>query len=303
MNYKKIDRFLSGIMILEAVFMIPALLICLYDNDVHVALCFLAAIAIAVLFTGILRLLGKRPQMGFHSREGLVCVSSSWILMSLVGCLPFYFSRQIPSFVDALFEIVSGFTTTGASILPDVEVLSRGLLYWRSFSHWLGGMGVLVLLMVFLPKSDYNTGSTIHLLRAESPGPTVGKLVPRMKQTALVLYGIYVSLTVLNFLFLLAGGMPLFDSVCTALGTAGTGGFGIKSDSMAGYSPYLQNVTTVFMMLFGVNFSCYYLLLTRHFLNVWKDEELRAYIGVFLASTALITCGISFICIPVFRRA
>lgn len=292
MNYKKIDRFLSGIMILEAVFMIPALLICLYDNDVHVALCFLAAIAIAVLFTGILRLLGKRPQKGFHSREGLVCVSSSWILISLVGCLPFYFSRQIPSFVDALFEIVSGFTTTGASILPDVEALSRGLLYWRSFSHWLGGMGVLVLLMVFLPKSDHNTGSTIHLLRAESPGPTVGKLVPRMKQTALVLYGIYVALTVLNFLFLLAGGMPLFDSVCTALGTAGTGGFGIKSDSMASYSPYLQNVTTIFMMLFGVNFSCYYLLLTRHFLNVWKDEELRAYIGVFLASTALITWNI-----------
>lgn len=292
MNYKKIDRFLSGILILEAVFMIPAMLICLYDKDVQVALCFLATIAIALVITGILWLLGKRPSSGFHSREGLVCVSSSWILMSLIGCLPFYFSRQIPSFIDALFEIVSGFTTTGASIIPNVEVLSRGLLYWRSFSHWLGGMGVLVLLMVFIPKSDHNTGSTIHLLRAESPGPTVGKLVPRMKQTALTLYGIYMGLTVLDFFFLLAGNMPLFDAVCTALGTAGTGGFGIKADSIAGYSPYLQNVTTIFMLLFGVNFSCYYLLLTRHFLNVWKDEELRAYLGVFAVSTALITWNI-----------
>ena len=255
MNYKKINRFLSGILILEAVCMIPAMLICLYDHDVHVALCFLAAIAIALVFSGILMLLSHRPSTGFHSREGLVCVSLSWILMSLVGCLPFYFSRQIPSFIDALFEIVSGFTTTGASIIPDVEVLSRGLLYWRSFSHWIGGMGVLVLLMVFIPKSDHNTGSTIHLLRAESPGPTVGKLVPRMKKTALTLYGIYMGLTILNFFFLLAGNMPLFDSVCTALGTAGTGGFGIKADSIAGYSPYLQNVTTIFMLLFGVNFS------------------------------------------------
>jgi trk system potassium uptake protein TrkH len=292
MNYKKINRFLSGILILEAVFMIPAMLICIYDKETKVALSFLATIGISIVLAGILYLFSRNPSNGFHQREGLVCASACWILISLVGCLPFFISRQIPSFIDALFEIVSGFTTTGASILSDVESLSRGLLYWRSFSHWLGGMGVLVLLMVFVPKSDHNSGSTMHLLRAESPGPNVGKLVPRMKKTALVLYGIYMAMTILNFLFLFIGGMPLFDSVCTTFGTAGTGGFGIKSDSMASYSPYLQNVTTIFMLLFGINFSCYYLILTKHLLSVWRDEELRAYLSVFVVSTALITLNI-----------
>lgn len=292
MNYKKINRFLSGILILEAVFMIPAMLICIYDKETKVALSFLATIGISIVLAGILYLFSRNPSNGFHPREGLVCASACWILISLVGCLPFFISRQIPSFIDALFEIVSGFTTTGASILSDVESLSRGLLYWRSFSHWLGGMGVLVLLMVFVPKSDHNSGSTMHLLRAESPGPNVGKLVPRMKKTALVLYGIYMAMTILNFLFLFIGGMPLFDSVCTTFGTAGTGGFGIKSDSMASYSPYLQNVTTIFMLLFGINFSCYYLILTKHLLSVWRDEELRAYLSVFVVSTALITLNI-----------
>ena len=292
MNYKKINRFLSGILILEAVFMIPAMLICIYDKETKVALSFLATIGISIVLAGILYLFSRNPSNGFHQREGLVCASACWILISLVGCLPFFISRQLPSFIDALFEIVSGFTTTGASILSDVESLSRGLLYWRSFSHWLGGMGVLVLLMVFVPKSDHNSGSTMHLLRAESPGPNVGKLVPRMKKTALVLYGIYMAMTILNFLFLFIGGMPLFDSVCTTFGTAGTGGFGIKSDSMASYSPYLQNVTTIFMLLFGINFSCYYLILTKHLLSVWRDEELRAYLSVFVVSTALITLNI-----------
>ena len=283
MNYKKINRFLSGILILEAVFMIPAMLICIYDKETKVALSFLATIGISIVLAGILYLFSRNPSNGFHQREGLVCASACWILISLVGCLPFFISRQIPSFIDALFEIVSGFTTTGASILSDVESLSRGLLYWRSFSHWLGGM---------VPKSDHNSGSTMHLLRAESPGPNVGKLVPRMKKTALVLYGIYMAMTILNFLFLFIGGMPLFDSVCTTFGTAGTGGFGIKSDSMASYSPYLQNVTTIFMLLFGINFSCYYLILTKHLLSVWRDEELRAYLSVFVVSTALITLNI-----------
>lgn len=292
MNYKKINRFLSGILILEAVFMIPAMLICIYDKETKVALSFLATIGISIVLAGILYLFSRNPSNGFHPREGLVCASTCWILISLVGCLPFFISRQIPSFIDALFEIVSGFTTTGATILSDVESLSRGLLYWRSFSHWLGGMGVLVLLMVFVPKSDHNSGSTMHLLRAESPGPNVVKLVPRMKKTALVLYGIYMAMTILNFIFLFIGGMPLFDSVCTTFGTAGTGGFGIKSDSMASYSPYLQNVTTIFMLLFGINFSCYYLILTKHLLSVWRNEELRAYLSAFVVSTALITLNI-----------
>lgn len=292
MNYRKINKFLSEILILVAIAMLPSTFICLFDGETKVALSFLYSILIAVVLSVILKLISRKQSGGFHSREGLVCVSLSWILISLIGCLPFFFSRQIPSFIDALFEIVSGFTTTGASILPDVESLSRGLLFWRSFSHWMGGMGVLVLLMVFVPKSDHNTGSTMHLLRAESPGPNVGKLVPSMKNTALALYGIYMALTILNFIFLIAGGMPLFDSVCTAFGTAGTGGFGIKNDSMASYSPYIQNVTTVFMLLFGINFSCYYLILTKRFISVLKDEELRAYLGIFIGATALIAFNI-----------
>lgn len=292
MNYRKINKFLSEILILVAIAMLPSTFICLFDGETKVVLSFLYSILIAVVLSVILKLISRKQSGGFHSREGLVCVSLSWILISLIGCLPFFFSRQIPSFIDALFEIVSGFTTTGASILPDVESLSRGLLFWRSFSHWMGGMGVLVLLMVFVPKSDHNTGSTMHLLRAESPGPNVGKLVPSMKKTALALYGIYMALTVLNFIFLIAGGMPLFDSVCTAFGTAGTGGFGIKNDSIASYSPYIQNVTTVFMLLFGINFSCYYLILTKRFISVLKDEELRAYLGIFIGATALIAFNI-----------
>ena len=292
MNYRKINKFLSEILILVAIAMLPSTFICLFDGEIKVALSFLYSILIAVVLSVILKLISRKQSGGFHSREGLVCVSLSWILISLIGCLPFFFSRQIPSFIDALFEIVSGFTTTGASILPDVESLSRGLLFWRSFSHWMGGMGDLVLLMVFVPKSDHNTGSTMHLLRAESPGPNVGKLVPSMKKTALALYGIYMALTVLDFIFLIAGGMPLFDSICTAFGTAGTGGFGIKNDSMASYSPYIQNVTTVFMLLFGINFSCYYLILTKRFISVLKDEELRAYLGIFIGATALIAFNI-----------
>ena len=207
--------------------------------------------------------------------------------MSLVGCLPFWISQEIPHFVDAFFEIVSGFTTTGASIVPVVEDLSKGILYWRSFSHWVGGMGVLVFLLAIVPGGK-GSGFTMHLLRAESPGPDVGKLVPQMRKTAAILYIIYIVLTVLDTVFLLLGGMPFFEALCHAFGTAGTGGFGVKNDSFTSYSPYLQNVTTVFMLLFGVNFSCYYLLLLKQFRNVFKDEELRTYIGIVLGSILLI---------------
>ena len=218
-------------------------------------------------------------------------VALSWIILSLLGCLPFYLSGAIPRYIDAFFEIVSGFPTTGASILPAVEGLPRGILYWRSFSHWLGGMGVLVFLLAIAPAAG-GDGFTMHLLRAESPGPSVGKLVPRMKKTASILYLIYIALTAMNILFLLLGNMPLFDAVCTAFGTAGTGGFGTRNDSLAGFSPYLQNVTTVFMLLFGVNFSCYYLLLIKEFRSVFRDEELRLYGGLVLGSTALIAWNI-----------
>lgn len=230
----------------------------------------------------------RGAKKSFFAKEGLVCVGLGWLIMSLLGCLPFFLSGAIPNYVDALFEMVSGFTTTGASILEQIEGLPYGILYWRSFSHWLGGMGVLVFLLAIPMGGEGGSGFTMHLLRAESPGPNVGKLVPKMKQTAQILYILYIVLTVLNVIFLLIGGMPVFDAVCTAMGTAGTGGFGIKGDSIAGYSPYLQNVCTVFMLLFGVNFSCYYLLILRQVKSVFKDEELRMYLGVILGSILLI---------------
>ena len=293
MNFKMIARIYAMILLIEAIFMIPAVGIGLGYGEIQATVSFLISMAILLAVAGLFALLSKNAEKTFRAKEGLVCVGTSWIWMSLLGCLPFYFSREIPSYIDALFEIVSGFTTTGASILSDVEALSKCLLYWRSFSHWVGGMGVLVFLLALVPVSGKNQGFTMHLLRAESPGPDVGKLVPKMRQTAMVLYVTYVALTVLNFLFLIAGGMPLFDSVCTAFGTAGTGGFGIKNDSMASYSPYLQNVCTVFMLLFGINFSCFYLLILRQFRAVFKDEELRLYLGVVAVSILLITVNIA----------
>jgi len=291
-NYKMMGRFLAQILFLEALFMIPALGISLYCGDSMAVRGFLVAIAVGAGMAVVLYLICRGAPSAFYAKEGFVCVALSWIVMSLVGCLPFYISREIPSYIDGFFEIVSGFTTTGASIVPAVEDLSKGILYWRSFSHWVGGMGVLVFLLAIAPSGDKGQGFTMHLLRAESPGPDVGKLVPKMRQTAAILYIIYVVLTVLNILFLLFGGMNLFEAVCHAFGTAGTGGFGVKNDSYASYSPYLQNVTTVFMLLFGVNFSCYYLLLLKQFRSVFKDQELRTYVGIVLGSIALIAWNV-----------
>lgn len=220
MNYRMIGRVMAQILGVEGVFLVPALLICLFDSNMRAAAAFLVTIGAIVLTAGGMYLACRKAKKGFYAREGLVCVGLSWIVLSLFGCLPFYLSREIPHFVDALFEIVSGFTTTGASILTDVESLSRGMLYWRSFSHWLGGMGVLVFLLAVSTLGGRNSGFTMHILRAESPGPNVAKLVPRMKKTALILYLIYIVLTVLNIFFLLIGEMPLFDAVCTAFGTA-----------------------------------------------------------------------------------
>ena len=290
MNYKMMGRFIAQILFIEGFFMLPALGISLYCGDAMAIRGFLVTISLICAIALFLWLVCKRAPSAFYAKEGLVCVGFSWIVLSFMGCLPFYISREIPRLIDAFFETVSGFSTTGSSILPSVEAISKGLLYWRSFTHWLGGMGVLVFLLAF--TGGKGQGCTMHLLRAESPGPNVGKLVPKMRQTASILYLIYIVLTVLDIIFLLLGDMPLFDAVCTAFGTAGTGGFGIKNDSIAGYSPYLQNVTTVFMALFGINFSCYYLLLLRQFKSVFKDEELRLYIGIILGSILLIVLNI-----------
>ena len=288
MNYKAMGRIMSQILMLEALFMLPSLLLGICDGTPKTCMAFVYSMGIILLVAAVMFLASRGAKKTFFAKEGVVCVGLSWIILSLLGCLPFWFSGEIPAFIDAFFEIVSGFTTTGASVVPEVERLSRAVLYWRSFSHWLGGMGVLVFLLAVAPSGRNGSGFTLHLLRAESPGPNVGKLVPRMRQTAAILYLLYILLTVLNVVFLLLGGMPVFDAVCTAFGTAGTGGFGVKNDSIAGYSPYLQNVCTVFMLLFGINFNCYYLLLMRQFRNVLKNEEIRLYFGVMIGSVLLI---------------
>ena len=291
MNFKMMGRFIGQIIAVEAVFMLPALLISLYYGETTAVMGFLYALAIMVLIGGALLMACRKAGRIFGATEGLVCVGLGWMALSLLGCLPFWFSREIPHFMDAFFEMVSGFTTTGASVLSNVEGLSKGLLYWRSFSHWLGGMGVLVFLLAISPGGK-DRGFTMHLLRAESPGPNVGKLVPKMRQTALILYVIYIALTVLNVAFLLFGGMHCLEALCVAFGTAGTGGFAVLNDSIASYSPYIQTVCTIFMMLFGVNFSCYYLLLLGQIKNVFKDEELRLYIGFAVITTVLIVFNI-----------
>ena len=292
MNYKMMGRFIAQILSIEALFMVPALIISLCYGEDMATKGFLVTLAMIAVIAALLLALCRSAPSAFYAKEGLVCVGISWIALSLLGCMPFYISREIPRFVDAFFEIVSGFTTTGASIVPNVEALSHGILYWRSFSHWLGGMGVLVFMLAIAPSGESGKGFTMHLLRAESPGPSVGKLVPKMRKTAAILYIIYIVMTIINVIFLLIGDMPLFEAVCTAFGTAGTGGFGIKNDSMASYSPYLQNVTTVFMILFGINFSCYYLILLRQFKSVFKDEELRLYIGIILGAVVLIVLNL-----------
>ena len=290
MNYKMMGRFIAQILMVEAVFMIPAAIISLCYGEHPAMWSFLLSMVACCFVSLILHLFCKGAPSAFYAKEGLVCVGLSWIVLSIFGCLPFWLSREIPHFVDAFFEIVSGFTTTGSSVVANVEGLSHGIIYWRSFSNWLGGMGVLVFLLAF--TGGRGKGFTMHLLRAESPGPNVGKLVPKMRSTAAILYVLYVVLTILDFLFLLFGNMPVFDAVCTAMSTAGTGGFGIKNDSFASFSPYIQNVTTVFMLLFAVNFSCYYLLLLGQFKAVFKDEELRVFLGIIFGSILLLVLTI-----------
>lgn len=288
MNRKMVFGMVGQIVKLEAALLLLPLSVALGYGEAC-ASAFLITIGIALAVGFSLSIPCKTDNQVIYAREGFVIVAFAWIVLSAIGALPFVLSGGIPSYVDAFFETVSGFTTTGASILTDVEGMSRGLLFWRSFTHWIGGMGVLVLIMAILPTGS---GRTIHILRAEMPGPIVGKLVPKVKDTAKILYLIYIGLTALETVFLLAGGMPLFDSVVHALGTAGTGGFGIKADSLASYSPYLQWVVTIFMLLFGVNFNLYYLLLIRRVRPVLKSGELRCYGAILLVCIAVVTVNI-----------
>ena len=293
MNVKSISRTVGLILLITGAVQIFPLLIAVIDREPKNILAYVESLCLILLVGGALVLFSRGGNRMFSAQEGFAATGLSWIFMSAFGALPFFLSGQIPSYVDAFFEMVSGFTTTGASILTDVEALSRCNLFWRSFSHWLGGMGVLVFLLAVVPGARKNGGTGIYLMRAESPGPSVDKLTPHLRQTAMILYGIYILLTVLCIVCLLLGGMPVFDSFCIAFGTAGTGGFAIKNSSMGGYSYFLQTVVTVFMFLFGVNFSLYYMLLLRKFKAVFKNEELRLYFGIAAGSIVLIAINIS----------
>lgn len=293
MNVKNISRTVGLILLITGIFQLFPLLIAVIDHEPRNILAYIESLCLILLVGSALLLFSRGGNRMFSAQEGFAATGLSWIFMSAFGALPFFLSGQIPSYVDAFFEMVSGFTTTGASILTDVEALSRCNLFWRSFSHWLGGMGVLVFLLAVVPGARKNGGTGIYLMRAESPGPSVDKLTPHLRQTAMILYGIYILLTALCIGCLLLGGMPVFDSFCIAFGTAGTGGFAIKNSSMGGYSYFLQTVVTVFMFLFGVNFSLYYMLLLRKFKAVFKNEELRLYFGIAASSIVLIAINIS----------
>lgn len=288
MNRRMVLYTAGTVIKIEAVLMVLPLIVSLIYKE-SCTIDFLISIAVALVLGFALTIIFKPGSKVIYAKEGFVSVALAWVALSAVGALPFYISREIPSYIDAFFETVSGFTTTGASILTDVEAMSKGLLFWRSFTHWVGGMGVLVFMLAIVPGvSD----RSIHILRAEAPGPIVGKLVPKMKHTARILYVIYVVMTIIEIGFLLAGKMSLFDSLLHAFGTAGTGGFGIKADGLASYSPYLQWVIAIFMLLFGVNFNLYYFMLMKKFKAVIKNEELIAYILIVVSSVTAITINI-----------
>ena len=285
---KQMIRYVLGLVLLieGALLLLPLAVALLYREASWVY--FIATIGVCLALGGCMTL--RKPQRrALFPQDGFVIAALSWIVISLVGALPFCLSGQIPRYIDALFEMISGFTTTGSSILTQVEALDHGMLFWRSFSHWVGGMGILVFMLALLPAMG---GATIHILRAESPGPSVGKVVPKIRDSAKITYEIYLALTVLLVLLYLAGGMSLFDSLCIAFGTAGTGGFAVRTSSCAEYSPYIQTVTTIFMMLFGVNFTVYFLLLRRKFRQALHSSELWTYLGVILAATLAISFNI-----------
>ncbi len=283
MNYSMVFYILGHILKFESAFLIlPVIVGLLYGEDDVTAYLFVAALC---LILGMV-LSRKRPASpSLYTREGFVTVALSWIIMSVFGAMPFVLSGDIPSYVDALFETISGFTTTGSSILTDVEALSHANLFWRSFTHWIGGMGVFVFIMAILPLMG---GSTMNLMKAESPGPSVSKLVPHVKDTAKILYGMYLAITVAEIILLCVFGMPLFDSLCTTFGTVGTGGFGIKNSSIAAYSPALQNIVTIFMILSGINYSFYFLILSKKVKDAFHIEEVRWYLLIILISVIAI---------------
>lgn len=287
MNYSIIRYILCRVLEFQGLFLMLPFITALFYGEKQ-GIVYLLTAAGCLLIGGLGKL--KKPKSNvFYAREGFVTVSLSWILMSITGAIPFYITGEFPTYTDALFETISGFTTTGASILNDVEALSRCNMFWRCFTHWLGGMGVLVLIMAVLPLAG---GYNMYLMRAESPGPTVGKLVPRVRHTARILYQMYVLMTVVEIIVLLLAGMPLYDSLTLSFGTAGTGGFGLLNTGAAEYTATVQVVLTVFMILFGINFNVYFLIRERKGLAALKHEEMRCYLGIIAVAILLITINI-----------
>lgn len=288
MNVSIIRYILGHVLRIEGLLMtLPCLTAVIYKETEGFSYLLVGLICIGL---GTFFMLKKPDNTVFYLKEGCVATALSWIIMSFFGAIPFILTGEIPSFTDAVFETVSGFTTTGSSILSDVEALSYCSLMWRSFTHWIGGMGVLVFLLAIIPMSG---GSHMNLMKAESPGPSVGKLVPKVKYTAQILYAIYIVMTIIQMVLLLLGDMPAFDAIATSFGTAGTGGFGIKNDSLASYSPYIQWVTTIFMILFGINFNFYYLILYRQIKKAFSLEEVKWYFIIIFASIAIICVNAS----------
>ncbi len=288
MNYPMIFNNLGKILLVEAALLVfPAIGAIVYGENTLLSF----ALTIALLTVSVLLCFRKKAKKtNIYAKEGYVIVALSWILMSFFGAMPFFFSGHIPNFVDAFFETVSGFTTTGSTILTDVEALPKSLLFWRSFTHWIGGMGILVFVIAIMPKTE---SSSMHVMRAEVPGPTVGKLVSKLRASARILYGIYCVLTLVEIVLLFIGGMPLFDCIVNAFATAGTGGFGILSNSIEGYnSLYAEMVIAVFMLIFGVNFNLYYMILIKQGKQALKSEELRYYLGIVAASVIIIAVSL-----------
>lgn len=290
MNYRIIIYFLCNVMRIEALFMVPALAVSLYYGETGTAMSFLATIVILLLCSlpGFLTGQNKRQ---LYAKDGLVLAASVWIVLSIFGALPFFLSGEIPNYIRALFEVVAGLTTTGISTIESHVALSKGLIFWRSFTQWMGGIGVLVFLLALLPLTQ-GSGNSMHIMRAESTGPVIDKIVPKMKHTAKIIYTIYCVLSLLLFIALLFGDMSLFDNLCVTFGTAGTGGFSVQADSCAGYDHYSQMVISVFMLLFGMNFSLFYLILLGEVSKALRNEELRVYIGCLLVSVILVTINL-----------
>ncbi len=289
MNRKMIFFLLGQILKSGALLLTLPLLVSFIYREFKCSMAFMLTISACIAVGFALTLIFKTENKVIYAKEGFVLVALAWCTLSLIGALPFTLSGEVPNYVDAIFETVSGFTTTGASILTDVESMSNSLLFWRSFTHWIGGMGVLVFVMAIIPTSD----RSIHIMRAEMPGPIVGKLVPKAKQTAKILYLIYIVLTLMQIVFLLIGGMSLYESVLYTFGTAGTGGFGIKADSVASYSPYLQWVIAIFMFIFGINFNLFYLILIGKAKNALKSSELWCYTAIVICSILIISTNIA----------